>query len=436
MGNQPVVAIPTGELVTKDAIGRTSGVNVAAFTGDVNPSTTYRRLVMKGTDAYPIFRELEEKDSTISSSLQTRRALVLARSAQVISADENSDEANRIAEETARFLDDIPAKTFRNGLWELLHAPGMGYSAVEIFWDIIGSDVRVVDLRGIPQEWIRFGTDNRVQTGDPLLTVGGGLSQLFPIPKEKLLLNIFQPKNGDQRGTPLLLRMFWNSHFKRRAEVLDLRFLEKSEGTVTVEYGDVGEKERALAAAELVMEESAVAIPKGFPVNVLEAVRSRDGNDYKALIDYLDAENTRIMLSQTLTSRGQEGGKGTQALGNVHLEILWQIVKADAQDLEDVVNDQLLSPWLKWTFGDKGVDRDFRPTWTIDKEPPSDLAAVALLLRDARALGLEIPSAFAREKLGIPVPEEGEETLSSPTVPGEIVSANVEIPGEETEAEE
>lgn len=436
MGNQPIVTIPKGDLVTVEAIGRTSGVNVAAFTGDVNPSNTYRRLVNKGTDAYPIFRELEEKDSTISSALQTRRALVLARGAQLISADEKSDEAKRVVEEAARFLDDIPAKVFRNALWELLHAPGMGYSVVEIFWDIIGSDIRIVNLRGIPQEWIRFGKDNRVQNGDPLLSVGGGLTDLIPIQKEKILLNIFHPKNGDQRGTPLLLRMFWNSHFKRRAEVLDLRFLEKSEGTVTVEYSDVGDKDKALAAAELVMEESAVAIPKGFPVEILPAVRSRDGNDYRSAIEYFDSENTRIMLSQTLTSRGSENARGSQALGRVHLEILWQIIKADAHDLEDVINDQLLSPWLLWTFGERGLERDVRPTWTIEKEPPSDLEEVALLLKDARSLGLEIPSAFAREKLGIPVPEEGEEILASPTVPGDLVSANLEVPGQENGSED
>ena len=436
MASKAIAPIPTGQLVRVEAIARTSGVNVAAFTGDLNPSQTYRRLVQKAQDAYPIFRELEEKDTTISSALQTRRALVLARGAQVISADENSDEANNIAEETARFIDDIPAKMFRNAQWELLHAPGMGYSAVEIEWDFIGEDIRVINLKGLPQEWIRFGSDNRVQIGDPVLSVGVGLSNLIPIPPEKILLNIFNPKNGDKRGTPLLLRMFWNSHFKRRAEVLDLRFLEKSEGTVTVEYGDVGQKAQALEAAELINEEPSVAIPKGFPVNVLPAVRSRDGNDYHIIIQYFDAENTRVILSQTLTSRGSEEGKGAMALGEVHLKILWQIIKADAQDLEDVINDQLIEPWLRWTFGDRGLDRDVRPTWVIDKEPPTDLEAVALLLRDARALGLAIPSAWAREKLGVPVPVDNEEVLAAPVVPGDLVDANLEIENDESDADE
>jgi phage gp29-like protein len=121
------------------------------------------------------------------------------------------------------------------------------------------------------------------------------------------------------------------------------------------------------------------------------------------------------------------------ALGKVHLEILWQIIKADAIDLEQVINDQLIAPWLQWTFGLRGLDRDVRPTWVIDKEPPTDLEAVALLLKDARALGMEIPTVWAREKLGIPVPEEGDEVLAAPVVPGDLIDANLQVNDDESE---
>ena len=421
MATTPQLMKPEKRQVVTQEILRTTGLNAQAFSGAQNLSTLYRRMVDGSASVFSLYRELEEKDTAVASALSTRRALVLSREAKVQSADAANPTAQRFAEETSNFLDRIPNLEF--ALWELLDAPGYGYAVAEILWRIDDGRIGVEKIVGRPQELFRFGKPFEPQTGELLLALTqAGEGQ--PVPPGKFLVSIFQPRHGERRGRPLLRRLFWSSWFKRNVLRLHLGFLEKGAGTVVVRYQnstDDREKGKALEAAQAIAEEIAVAVPEGFSLlsEALQNTRTREARNFSTLADYFDAEMTRVVLGQTLTSRGSEQQHGSRALGEVHLEILFELIRRDATELETVVNEQLIDPWLLWTFGPQALERAFRPWWTIDKMPPPDVARAAENLAKAQSLGLVISESFAREKLEIPAPE-GTESVLGREQPGEV----------------
>lgn len=416
------IATPiTREIVTREVL-RYSGLNAQEFSSTTNPSTIYRQLVNSHTNVFPYYREIEEKDTCISSSLETRKLLVLARDWSVTSADEKAGQAELYRDEAMAFLSDI--RNFRFTLEELLDAPGYGYAVAEIMWQNDGGRVRVNEIIGRPQEHFRFAAEMLdPQNADlrfmPTLAYPGE-----EVPQEKFLVNSYKPRHGDRRGLPLLRRLFWPSWFKRQGLRLDLQFLEKGQGTVAVQYNDSSsddEKEKALTAAKAIADEIAVAVPSSTKLveSLLSGTRLREGKDYQVLLDYMDAEMTRKILGQTLSTRGSEQERGTQALGRVHQDLLYELIKRDAQNLNTVINEQLLQPWGLWTFGEAFIDRAFRPQFQINLMPEEDAMEQVKLLKEARGL-VDIPRAEAYRRLQIREPEEDEALISKPFVPVEL----------------
>ena len=409
------------EVVTREVL-RYQGLNSQAYSGTTNPATIYRIMTTGSNSVFPYYRELEEKDLSIASALETRKLLVQGREWSVVSADEADGQAQFYHDEASAFLRSIPGVGFL--IEELLDAPAYGYVVAEIMWRNDGGQIGVDKIIGRPQEFFDFRQDYL----DPPLGDLRFLPFMIPpgdeVPQEKFLVSTYRPRHGDRRGLPLLRKLFWPSWFKRQGLRLDLQFLEKPRGTIAVQYADgadAGAKSEALAVAEGIASEIAIAVPSSVKIleSLLSNTRLREGKDYQIIIDYLDAEMTRLILGQTLSTRGQEQGKGTQALGSVHENMLYQIVKRDAADVSTVIDEQLLRPWLLWTFGEQALDRSFRPHFVIDVEAEKDLLERARALKEARGL-VDIPLAYARQQLGVPAPEEGEELVSRPSIPVEL----------------
>jgi len=412
----PLATPDQRELVTRQILW-ISGLNAQAFSGAQNPSTIYRLMVDGSPSVFPYYREVEEKDTAIASAIETRKILARARDAKVQGADPDNGEAKRYAEGLAEFLEAIP--NFRQARRELLAAPAYGYKVLEILWSVAPEGIRA-KLIGRPQEIFRFGRLTEPQIGELLLSSFPG-GEGAPVPASKFIVATHQPRDGDRRGLPLLRRLFWPSWFKRNVLRLHLGFLEKGNGTVVVKYNPGAsdtEKDKALAAARAIALELATAVPEGFALvtEALQTTRTRDANDFRALFDYFDMEMTRLILGQTLSTRGQEQGVGTQALGAVHQALLWEYIADDLADEEEAWNEQLCAPWLLWTYGPRALERDVRPYWRVAKQPPKDRMAELSLLEKARNLGARVPELEVYEKGGIRQADAGEAVLPPPAL--------------------
>ncbi len=432
---QAVPKPPPGEIVTPEVL-RSTGLNATAFSGNLNPSTIWTQMVADSHAAFPYYRELLEKDDVVGSAFEVRRLRVLARDAEVQSADEKNDQAKLFADEAAAFLDTIP--NWRALLEELLRTPAMGFVVAEVVWRIeLDGSIGVEKIVGRPQELFSFGPPGQPQVGELLFSsFPGGTSQ--PLPARKFLVLTYGMENGNRKGSPVLRKVFWPSWFDRNALRLDLAYLEKPSGTIAVRYSQGAsdeEQKKALAAAVAIFEEVAVAIPQGFEIaqELLATSRTREGKDYGDYIDRLEARIKRRILGQTLTTSGAEAGAGSRALGDVHKETENEIIRSDALLLETGIN-QLLGWWGHWTFGPQFLERAFRPKWTIEKEPPKDASRQLDIITKAHSLGVPIPLAEVHEKGQIRRPEEGEAVLPPPVDPfGGGASVGPVPPPEESE---
>lgn len=411
---QPV----TDELVTSDVLAAV-GLNPVAFAGADNPSSAWRLMISDSPAALPLYRDLEEKDGQASSALETRKDGVLRRERRVLAASSTADD-----ERSAAFAREVLAAIphFENILYELLDAVGYGFTVAEIIWEQDGSTVFIRDIKARPQELFAFGPAGKPQTGD--LQFSSGLARRSlgeggsrPLPAHKFLVSSFRPRHGNRRGRPLLRRVFWPSWFKRQDLKFWLKFIEKGSGSVVVRYPQGAtdqDKQRALEAAEAINAETAVAIPENFQIvsELLQAARAGDSSVFLSLADNLcNNEIARVILGQTLTQRGGEDGRGSRALGEVHQEVRFEKVAADARDLMSVINDQLLRWLFLFNFGP-----DVRPPkWTIQLDPPEDLRQRIEIDERLARLGVPLPLSYLQRTYSLPAPAAGEVILTSST---------------------
>lgn len=424
--SQPLPKQPlTDELVTNDILAAV-GTNPIAFSGADNPSTAWRLMLADSPAAYALYRDLEEKDGQVSSALETRKDGVLCRDRKVIAASPQSAADERRAGFAREVLAAIPH--FENLLYELLDAAAYGFAVAEILWEQEGSTVFIRDIKPRPQDLFAFADTGQPQTG-PLrfshrTPATGHRSPLLP--DHKFLLYSFRPRHGNRRGRPLLRRVFWASWFKRQDLKFWLKFIEKGTGSVVVRYPQRAsdqDKQRALEAAEAINAETAVAIPENFQIvsELLQAARTGSTDVFLALADQLcNNEIARVILGQTLTQRGGEDGRGSRALGEVHQEVRFEKVAADAKDLMAVINDQLLRWLFLFNFGP-----DVRPPrWTIALDSPDDLRQRIEIDSRLAQLGVPLPLSYAQRTYSIPSAQPGESVLtaSAPVSPPQETS--------------
>ncbi len=396
------------ELITSEVLARV-GANPIAFSGADNPTAAWRLMLSDTPGAYPLYRDLEEKDGQISSALETRKEGVLRRERKLVAASSSAADERRAAF-AREVLAAIP--NFENILYELLDASGYGFTVAEILWEQDGSTVFIRDIKARPQELFAFGPSGYPQTG-PLQFSSVARSPVLDarlLPAHKFLIYSFHPRHGNRRGRPLLRRVFWASWFKRQDLKFWLKFIEKGTGSVVVRYPQGAtdqDKQRALEAAEAINTETAVAIPENFQIvpELLQAARAGDTNIFLALADQLcNNEIARVILGQTLTQRGAEDGRGSRALGEVHQEVRFDKVAADARDLMSVINDQLLRWLFLFNFGpDVAV-----PRWSVQLDPPEDLRQRIEIDERLARLGVPLPLTHLQRVYSVPTPQPGQ----------------------------
>ncbi|MGH9779138.1 MAG: phage portal protein family protein [Candidatus Acidiferrales bacterium] len=409
----------TGELVTNEVLASV-GTNPVAFSGADNPSAAWRLMLGDSPAAYALYRDLEEKDGQVSSALETRKDGVLRRERKVVAASATADDERR-ATFAREVLAAIP--NFENILYELLDAAAYGFSVAEILWEQDGSAVFIRDIKPRPQELFAFGETGaphvgalRFSTFSRRQAPPGSARGEALLPEHKFLVYSFRPRHGNRRGRPLLRRVFWASWFKRQDLKFWLKFIEKGTGSVVVRYpagATDQDKQRALEAAEAINAETAVAIPENFQIatELLNAARAGDTDVFLTLADTIcNNEIARVILGQTLTQRGGEDGRGSRALGEVHQEVRFEKVAADARDLMSVVNDQLLRWLFLFNFGPDVPT----PHWTIALDPPEDLRQRIEIDERLARLGAPLPLGYLQRTYSIPAPQVGETALSAP----------------------
>jgi phage gp29-like protein len=292
----------------------------------------------------------------------------------------------------------------------MLDSMGYGFSVQELMFDVSMGQANLQDIKDCPQELFLFGNRYQPQIGPMQFLTSPYQSQGDLVPEDKFLIFSYRPRSRDRMGRPLIRSVFWPSWFKRNMQRLWVRYAEKGPGTAVVRYQDADNVQQQQKAADLayaIIDEVAVGVPANFNYDkeLLTIARSLNPDVYEHFFEAMQKSIVRRILGETLTSFGGDGGKGTQALGDVHSQTLTTKALRTGNGLAGVVNWQLIRPIVLWNFGPTAP----MPSFGFDSEEEADLTAELGIDQGVQRMGVPLGMSYLRGKYNVPMIADGEE---------------------------
>ncbi len=356
-----------------------------------------------------LFAEMEEKDSHIFAETDKRKRGVTGQPWTVQPGDD-SPEAAEIAEFARSNLEALnqpkPLETFEAGglFFDLLDATGKGFSATELLWDYSEGQWIIAKALHKPQQFFQFHTER-----PELRLINGEVNgeELRPM---KWSVHLCRAKSGSPYSGALFRILAWLYLFRNYSAKAWAQFVESYGLPIRLGKYPVGsseeEKDTLLAALAALATECAAIIPEGMSVEIIQQALKGDTPQHEFL-KWSEKAISIAILGATLTTDTQ--GVGSQALGNVHNDIRLDILNADADALEMTVNAQIIRPLVSWNFGPQ---KNY-PYYRIERPDTKDKAEILARIKGLVEMGWrDIPVWWVREQLGIPAPEDGDETLA------------------------
>lgn len=447
------------EILASDRMGAFQNWNtpiLQAFGDD--PTVLWEHIKWNPWVAMAVFEDMEDKDATLFSCLEKRKDGVLSLPRRVMPASESRQDKKiaEFVEETIEqywggartaLAQDSDESPFEDFLSEALDAVGDGVAIGEIIFAEAKDRVYISEVKFKPQHLFAFGDTGIAnystnlmmypQTGRLRLRQGvmveGYQADILgaELPEQKFFVFSYRPKKSNRWGMPVKRKCFWHTWLKRAGVKGWLRYIEKGSGTVVARYNDgaaLNEQQIAVAAATAIQEESAVAVPKKFIVEVHEMVRNIGAAPKEFVDDYCNAEISRAVVGQTLTGRGSDGG-GSRALGEVHERVEDKKIEADAKGLMAVVNKRIVRPLVFMNFGPDAA----LPTWMLEYEQSEDLTKLAERYGKLRKdVGLPLSKKHVYDSLQMPEPVDEADALGAETAAPDAATKEKPVDGKKS----
>ncbi len=278
------------------------------------------------------------RDDQVHSLLEQRQDALIAAEWEVVPGGEDSRDR-----EAADFLRGQLMALNWDAITRRMHKGVLyGYSVAECIFGMDGNKI-TLDAVKIRKPW-RFGFG---KDGELKLRVN---AQTLLMPERKFWIAVWGADDDDSPyGQGLGHALWWPVYLKRNGAKFWAAYLDKfGSPSVKSKYpAGATEKEKATAleAAKAFRNESAVAVPEGFDVELIEAAKN-SGGSYEEFLKYWDGAIAKIILSQTgTTQQGQYSGTA-EVLNDVKSEL----VKADADLLCESFNDTVAAWLTEWNF--------------------------------------------------------------------------------------
>lgn len=346
--------------------------------------------------------EMEERDWHYSSVLGTRKRAVTGIEATVEAGSDDAEHQKHA--DAVREL--VRRPEFGDMLDDALDGLGKGYSVSEIIWDRSGKEWQPEEYRHRDPRFFMFDRVNRrtLRLLDDTNTFDG-----LPLPGYKFIAHVPKLKSGIPiRGglarlasTAYMCKAFTLADWMAFAEVfgMPLRLGRYGNGATEKDINTL------INAVANIGTDAAAVIPDSMRIDFQEAGKSTGGHElFLKLAEWLDKQVSKAVLGQTATTEGTPGKLGSDdAQGEVRKDILI----ADAKQLGNTLNRDLVKPYIDLNFG----PQDNYPRILLQVHEPEDLNALTNALETLVPLGLGVEASWARDKFGIPDPEKGAELL-------------------------
>lgn len=294
----------------------------------------------KGLDGY---KELLT-DSQVWSTLQQRRLAVADLDYEVEPA---SDRA--VDTDAADFVRDQMEHVKWGAVLKKMHyALFYGFSIAEMMWETDGTYVFADDVKVRERDRFKFDRE-----GNPRLDVVGE-NDGRELPDRKMWWTVVGGDHDDMAyGLALAHFLYWPVTFKREGMKAAITFMDRFAHPTPIGKFPPGtakgERAKLLQALSAMYTDSAVIVPEGMSVDQLEGGSSGQASVYQEFENARNADISKVVLSQTMTSDDASTGLGSTQ-GEVHERVLDKVVGSDASILYDSWRRHPIQWLVEWNF--------------------------------------------------------------------------------------
>jgi len=295
-------------------------------------------------------------DAHVFACVQSRKSGVMSLEWEI----KNESEKDETTEKLEKLLKKLDIYKLIN---DILEATLFGFQPIEIIWGKVDNLILPIELKSKPSEWFCFDDDNQLKFRTKEHYYGEEL------PPKKFLCPQSNPSYENPYGERTLSRVFWPVTFKKGGLKFWVIFTEKyGIPNLVGKHPRGASKEETDKLADLLedMVQDAVAvIPDDSSVEIQEANKSSSAEIFEKLIDKMNAEISKAILGQTLTT--EIGANGSYAASNTHFAVRQDIIDSDRKLVEKTIN-QL----LQWIYEINFTNQD-APVFEMYQEEDVDL---------------------------------------------------------------
>jgi phage gp29-like protein len=382
--------------------------------------------------------EMEEKDLHYLAVLNTRKEAVSQLDFEVRPASGGKEDQHAAALVRAMLAND--ELDMASSMIDMLDAIGKGFSATEIIWETSNREWFPRRLRWRDPRWFLFdwvsGEELLVRSlndqvpaiageGGPAgsgahfkpgglygtLRGGSGIQPMTePLLPYKFIVHLAKAKTGLPIRGGLARAAGWAYLFKNYVLKDWMTFAEVYGQPLRVgKYGAGAteqDKETLLQAVANIGTDAAAIIPESMLIEFTEARQSGSMELYQSFCQYLDAQISKAVLGQTLTTELPAGG-GSRAAAEVHDTVRRDIMSADARRLAATINRDLVKPMVDLNLG----PRENYPHVVLGIADDTEVGNFVDIVTKLADHGMGIAQRAVLDKLGIAQPEPGEPLL-------------------------
>ncbi|MEN6295035.1 MAG: DUF935 family protein [Chloroherpetonaceae bacterium] len=308
----------TNELVTREQV-----LTFQRFIGILpNPD----KVIQQNGGVSKIFPELKN-DPHIWSCMQSRKAGVLSQDWDIFDRDANSD----ISQFIRKIFQKLDVFNLMNNILESVFT---GMQVLEIIWEYDDSGNYIPkDIIPKPLEWFYYDEQNNLKFRRRDSLKGDFL------PESKFLIPRNLPTYSNPYGESLLAKCYWPATIKNVGFRFWMNFLEKYGLPIIIgqyTYSPTPEELQSLSDRlnELV-ESQTIATPNDINIDIRDIGQSKSVELYAQLIRMANAEISKALLSETLTTELEHGSYAASA---THFKVREDVILSDKILVENTLN--------------------------------------------------------------------------------------------------
>ena len=367
------------------------------------------------TAQFELFEDMEEKDGHIASEMNKRRRACILEWEVVPPQKSPTPAEAKAAAQLDELLQEIP--DFEDVLFDVTDAIGKGFACLEIEWHRVERFWLPKTITHRPQSWFvlhrGYRQELRLRTHQHVDGVPGQALQPFG-----WLTHVHKAKSGYLERSALFRQLVWTYLFKNYsvgdlAEFLEIYGIPLRVGKYPSSASEA-EKLTLLRALAAIGHNAAGIIPEGMLLEFHNAATG-DPKAFELMMNWCERNQSKVILGATLTS-GADGKASTNALGQIHNEVRKDLRDGDVRQLNTTLTRDLV--YAVAALNGLAPDGPRRsPQFQLNAQETEDLTAYSEALPKLVSIGVQPTVKWAHEKLGIPMPQDGEPVLQQPAQP-------------------